>query len=97
MYDDSVHSCAITEVLDDTTTKYDINLNFTQFCLTLYRITTNEEIVFISHSSFLVPRNYFVYRFSLVFGRHQFQVSMLQVLPTATPHSRLRQHSSKCY
>jgi len=40
---------------------------------------------FISSSSFLVPRNSFVYRFSLVFSRHQFQVFMLQVLPTTTP------------
>jgi len=34
----------MTEGLANTATKYDINLNFTQFyCLTLFRITTNEE------------------------------------------------------
>ena len=77
----------MSEVLADTATKCDMNLNFTQFyCLTLYRITTNKEIFFISHSSFLVPRNSFVYRFNLVFSRHQFQVSMLQVLFTASAH-----------
>jgi hypothetical protein len=74
------------EVLADKATKYDIHLNFTHlFCPTLCRITTNEGIFFISSSSFLVPRNSFVYRFSLVFSRHQFQVFMLQVLPTTTP------------
>jgi len=38
----------MTEVLADTATKYDINLNFTQiFCLTLYRITKNEGIFYL--------------------------------------------------
>jgi hypothetical protein len=74
-------------MLADTATKYDINLNFTQFCFVLhYTELQRMKEFFISLSSFLVHRNSFVYPFSLVFSRHQFQVSMLQVLPTTTPH-----------
>ena len=53
---------------------------------------------FISHSSFLVTRNSSVYRFILLFSRHQFKVSMLQVLALQPLiYSRPRQHNSKCY
>jgi hypothetical protein len=83
-----------------TLTKYDTNLNFTQFFFVLHytELQRTKEFFLSPILPSLCLAILFFYRFGLVFNRNQFQVSMLQVLPTTTLiYSRPRQHNSKCY
>jgi len=89
----------VTEGLANTTTKYDINLNFTQFyCLTLFRITTNEEYFLSPILPSLCLAILLFIALALYSAGTSFKSPCCRFYPLQPlTCSRPRQHNSKCY